>query len=127
MGVNRIFVAVLFMAGLSFGQNLSYLRKGQLSPYHRDVLRALGDRLETPGKERLVLSGVLARFDGKQTTTSTVNVTAEYPGNLRVDDQQKGGGKTVILSSSGLWQSNGQTNALHLVPRRCPAGSPGRE
>jgi hypothetical protein len=44
---------------------IGYVRRVRLSPRLRDALNVLGDRLEKPGKERLILNGVLSRASNR--------------------------------------------------------------
>ncbi|MGA9768528.1 MAG: hypothetical protein WBV94_05775 [Blastocatellia bacterium] len=64
--------------------NADYVRLSRLRPQLREALIALGDRLEKPGKERLVLTGTLSRSSG---TKSPFRLFLEYPGRLRFEEQ----------------------------------------
>lgn len=64
------------------GDATHYLRRGRLRPGLREALGALGDRLEKPGKERLVMEGTLARADEQEVP---VRLVIEPPRRLRVE------------------------------------------
>lgn len=63
---------------------MKYVRAGVLRPQLATAFRTLGDRLEKPGKERLMVSGTLRR----QSEESQPFLLAwEYPGRLRLEVQ----------------------------------------
>ena len=71
----------------------SYVRASVLSPKLVSHLRAMGDRLEKPGRERLSLSGTLTRANASQ--PEQVTVLCEFPDRLRLT-RQKGNQARVI-------------------------------
>ena len=65
-----------------------YVRAGQLWPQLRWNLKALGDRLEKRGKERLTLTGTLSRAG--DAAPVPVLLILEFPNRLRLDIQERG-------------------------------------
>lgn len=65
------------------GTGRRYLRRASLWPQLRLNLKALGDRLEKPGKERLTLIGTISR-DGQ---SQPVLLVLEFPDRLRLETQ----------------------------------------
>ena len=53
-----------------------YVRRGGLWPRLRWNLRALGDRLESPGKEQMLVQGTLTRADIQPSSPVTLNIDA---------------------------------------------------
>src|SRR5215510_4371359 len=60
----------------------AYIRPGTLTPKLVWHLKAMGDRLEKPGKERLSLTGTLTRTNDSQ--TEEVTAVGEFPDRLRL-------------------------------------------
>jgi len=60
-----------------------YVNRMRLRPQLRDAIRVLGDRLEKPGKERLILTGQLSRDQGEK---QNVRLILEYPDKLRLEE-----------------------------------------
>jgi len=60
----------------------AYVRRSSLSPKLVWNLNALGDRLEKPGRERLQITGTLARANVSQ--TEAVDAVLEFPDRLRL-------------------------------------------
>jgi len=83
-----------------------HVRRGLLWPQLRPMSKALGDRLETPGKERLVLIGALRRASKKNENRPT-RLILEFPDRLRLEEQD---GVTVynndFASSKGVLKRN---------------------
>lgn len=105
--VSRLGVAAPQSAVATAAQNpqsQGYVRRAQLWPQLRDALRVLGDRLEKPGRERLILVGALSRSGNENLP---VRLILEYPDKLRLEET---GGVTVFngselrTSKSGLSQ-----------------------
>jgi hypothetical protein len=67
-----------------------YVHRAELWPHLRTALGLLGDRLEKPGKERLVMTGTLRRAGGASNTSAntSVKLVREFPGRLRVEEQE---------------------------------------
>jgi hypothetical protein len=77
-----------------------YLSRAQLAPRNREVLAAMGPRLEVPGNERIKLSGSL-------TTTGApvvVQITTQWPELLRIDSP---GSSSLLYTSNGIQKSAG--------------------
>jgi hypothetical protein len=72
----------------------AYVRRSSLSPKLVWHLKAVGDRLEKPGNERLTLTGTLTRTNDPQ--TQKVVAVLEFPDRLRLTIQ-KGAQTRVIL------------------------------
>ena len=70
----------------------AYVRPGNLSPKLIWNLKAMGDRLEKPGKERLTVTATLSRADSQ---TEEVTAVWEFPDRLRLTTQ-KGNQARVI-------------------------------
>ena len=58
-----------------------YVRRGRLSPKLSMHLNALGNRLEKPGKERLIIMGELRSADSQ---AREIEATLEFPDKLRL-------------------------------------------
>ena len=67
-------------------KDVPYIQEGWLRPEHRGIVRAHGSRLSKAGSERITFVGSLARTIGGKAETSTVRLTFEFPGSLRMDD-----------------------------------------
>ena len=79
------------------------VRAGALSSHLRNLLAAIGDRLEKPGKERVTYVGMVQRAGENRAAAFTL--TWEVPGKIRLQDfgrQQTTvfDGQTVIRSDS---------------------------
>ena len=75
-------------------QNSGKLNVAQLPPELQTIATALGDRLQTPGKERVTITGTLTESGN----TSTVTVTYQLPNSFRCD---RGGAKSRSVSFDG--------------------------
>jgi len=82
------------LANPSSVKRAAYVRRSSLSPKLVWHLDALGDRLEKPGRERLSITGTLAR--AKDSQTEAVVSVFEFPDRLRLTIQ-KGAQTRVIL------------------------------
>lgn len=71
-------------------------RRARVRPRLRDALKALGDRLEKPGKERLTLSGTLRRAGETQGTPFVA--VYQQPGRLRFQKAQGQGPQTITFN-----------------------------
>lgn len=63
-----------------------YVHRAELWPHLRSAMRLMGDRLERPGKERLVMEGTLQR--GGEASSIPLRLIREFPGRLRVEEQE---------------------------------------
>ncbi len=71
----------------------AYIRASALSPKLVWHLKAMGDRLEKPGRERLSVTGTLTRANDSQ--TNAIVAVSEFPDRLRLT-MQKGAEIRVI-------------------------------
>lgn len=86
-------------AASSGERRAEYVHPGGLLPTLRGALRAMGDRLERPGKERVRLTGTLTL--GGEVTAFTL--VSEFPGKLRLERAGKGGsgGRVIVFDERG--------------------------
>jgi hypothetical protein len=102
-----LITVVLFGAAVGLGQNAPLkasppVNVAGLPPELRAVATALGDRLWTPGKERLTISGSMTRSGN----TYPATVTLELPNYFRLDE----GGPdrdTLAFDGKSSWASYG--------------------
>jgi len=86
----------------------AYVRRGLLSPRLALTLSALGNRLEQPGKERLMLMGTLrSGADARE-----VAATLEFPDRLRLSF---GGPQNRVLTFDGQQTKTVATDDLDLI------------
>jgi hypothetical protein len=94
---------------------INYVRRGLLWPQLRPMSRALGDRLEKPGKERLILVGAMRRAS-KRNENRPTRLILEFPDRLRLEEQD---GVTVynkdFASSNGVLEKNEQDEVESLL------------
>jgi hypothetical protein len=92
-----------------------YVRRGHLWPQLRPMSKALGDRLEKPGKERLILIGALRRAS-KKNENRPARLILEFPDRLRLEEQD---GVTIynndFASSNGVLKKNERDEAESLL------------
>jgi hypothetical protein len=81
---------------------ISHLRRGRLWAQLRPVSKALGDRLEKPGKERLILAGDLRRAS-KKNKSRPARLILEFPDRLRLEEQDG----VTIYNNDDFAYSNG--------------------
>jgi hypothetical protein len=74
------------------------LKLESLWPQLRANARALGDRLEKVGKERLTLAGTLAR--GNSSQSNQFLIAWEYPGRLRLEELKDGRSRALVFDGS---------------------------
>lgn len=79
--------------------NEKYLRRSRLTPHQRELLKALGDRLEKPGKERLTLLGTITRLTEADRSPAPISLTLEFPDRLRLEEIR--GNKKLITAFDG--------------------------
>jgi hypothetical protein len=93
----------------------SYVRRARLLPQLRYASESLGDRLEKPGKERLILIGRLRRAS-KKNEDCPARLVLEFPDRLRLEEQD---GVTVynndFASSNGVLKKNERDEAESLL------------
>ena len=93
-----------------------YVRRARLWPQLRYASEVLGDRLEKPGKERLILIGALRRAS-KNNENRPTRLILEFPDRLRLEEQD---GVTVynnddFASSNGVMKKNEQDEVESLL------------
>jgi hypothetical protein len=71
-----------------------HLRAGSLQPVYQTLVDALGLRLTEPGREHVVLRGLLTRGS----SSSNLTVVAEYPNTFRIEET---GSRSKILVFDG--------------------------
>lgn len=85
------------------GQSIQANQKPRYYPVHsvispvRQIVNALGDRVQKPGNERVILTGSLNRPG----VVSTLQIIVESPGLLRIDEQG-GKSRSLVYDLSGL-------------------------
>lgn len=70
---------------VSKSKDKGYVHRGRLSPRLSMHLNALGNRLEKPGKERLIVTGELR--SSSDTQVREISATLEFPDKLRLSIQ----------------------------------------
>jgi hypothetical protein len=83
-----------------------YVQRGSLLPGLRDALKAAGDRMEKPGKERLVMAGTLTR--GSESQASPVSLVLESPDRLRVEEQTGAQSRVITFDGQSAAASGGE-------------------
>jgi hypothetical protein len=78
------------------------VKQVRLWPQFQSTLRALGDRLEAPGKERLILTGTIRRNSGKAGGTP-MRMIVELPDKFRLEEQL--GNKIRVTAFDGERQT----------------------
>lgn len=101
---------------MSSPKAISYVRRARLWPQLRYASEVLGDRLEKPGKERLILIGHLRRASKKNENRPT-RLILEFPDRLRLEEQD---GVTIynsndFASSNGVLKKNEQDEVESLL------------
>jgi hypothetical protein len=87
-------------------ENPDLIRRASLRPLLREALGALGDRLERPGREQLMLSGTMARGGGGG--PSHVQLVRQFPSLLRAVEQSGGGTSVVTFNGSAAAKAGGE-------------------
>lgn len=95
---------------------LSYVNRARLWPQLRYVSEVLGDRLEKPGKERLILTANLRRAS-KKNENRPARLVLEFPDRLRLEEQD---GVTIYKNddftfSNGVLKKNEQDEVESLI------------
>ncbi len=78
----------------------AYVRANTLSPKLVLHLKAMGDRLEKPGKERLSLTGTLTRASDSQ--PEQVTALLEFPDRLRLTKQKNNQARVITFGGEQL-------------------------
>lgn len=85
-----------------------YLRRGRLRPQLHEIMGALGDRLEKPGKERLAFTGTIARAGSQQ--ANPISVILEFPGRLRLEEMVNGQKQVTVSKGDKARKTGGTLN-----------------
>jgi hypothetical protein len=99
----RIGLLCAILSHLLPAQSVQANQKPQYHPIHtvispvRQIVSALGERVQKQGNERVVMTGTLNRAG----VVSTVQVIREMPGFLRVDEQG-GKGRSLVFDINSL-------------------------
>jgi hypothetical protein len=89
----------------------AYIRASTLAPKLVSHLKAMGDRLETPGRERLTVTGTLTRANDSQ--TEEVIAVSEFPERLRLTIQR--GNQTRVITFNGEADSSLEVSEQDLI------------
>lgn len=79
--------------------DVNYVRRARLQPRFRHLLDVVGDRLEKPGNERLVMIGTLRRQDDSR--PMPFRLFLEQPRRMRLEEQRAQAGVTSFNGRSG--------------------------
>lgn len=82
---------------------LQYLHRAALQPQLREALSALGNRLEVPGNERLILLGTISRLALSETLQ--VRLITEFPDQLRLEEQIGDQLRVTGFGGQGIWKT----------------------
>jgi len=82
---------------------LRYLRRAALPPQLREEFSVLGNRLEVPGNERLVLLGTISR--PALSETLPVRLITEFPDQLRLEEQVGAQLQVTGFGVQGIWKT----------------------
>ncbi|HZS45953.1 MAG TPA: hypothetical protein VFC63_12690 [Blastocatellia bacterium] len=63
-----------------------YVQRARLQPLLRAALETIGDRLEKPGKEAVVITGQLTRNTAKGQVTGPVRIILQQPNHIRIEE-----------------------------------------
>jgi hypothetical protein len=80
-----------------------YPLRAALTPQLRETLSALGNRLEVPGNERLVLQGTISR--PALSETLPVRLIMEFPDQLRLEEQVGDQMRVIGFGGQGIWKT----------------------
>lgn len=81
-----------------------YVHRAELWPRLRSAMGVMGDRLERPGKERLVMSGTLRRAG--ETSSTSFMLVREFSGRLRVEEQEGSHRSLTVYNRRAAEQRN---------------------
>lgn len=80
-----------------------YLLRAALTTQLRETLSALGNRLEVPGNERLLLQGTISR--PALSETLPVRLIMEFPDQLRLEEQVGDQMRVIGFGGQGIWKT----------------------
>lgn len=101
--------AQLSVGTVSTTGTMQYVHPGQISPEYAQIFRVLGTRLQTPGKERLVVTGALTQ-PAKVASATNVQVVSDISGQLHVAWNTGGSVSSVAFNGQSLSDSGGSAN-----------------
>ena len=78
-------------------RNDQFVRMSSLEPRLRPALQALGDRIQKPGKERMILMGTMQIANGE---TTPIALNLQFPDRLRLEEQGIGPRRLLTFDSS---------------------------
>lgn len=81
----------------------------QLLPRFRGLLQKLGNRLTTPGEENTVMTGSMTWSAGGTVQTSSIIVTTQLGGKVRIDNLTAG--TSIGSDGTTLWAKSGSLSA----------------
>src|SRR5207249_1757888 len=81
-----------------------YLTLGSLPPGWQVAIRAHGDRVQRPGKERLVLNGTITR---NQTASAPFQIIHELPNQVRYQEGSGAKAGTIVFDGGQFAKSSG--------------------
>ena len=83
--------------------------RAHLWPHLRAALSAFGDRLERPGRERLILTGSLTRANESQ--SASLHLIREFPARFRLT-QQSGAQLRTVIFHQGALETSGEADSF---------------
>lgn len=101
---------VMTTPGSSTQGDGQYVRRSRLGPQLIPIFTALGDRLERPGKERLILTGTLSRISGAQRETNPFRLISEFPRRLRLEEQIGIQTQVTVFDGREVLKNSGRVN-----------------
>jgi hypothetical protein len=84
-----------------------YLQRKGIWPQLRSALDAYGDRLEKPGKERMIAVGLISNTSLGMNEKVPVRLIAEFPNKLRLEKQTNGKVDTTIFDGKAKFKLGG--------------------
>jgi hypothetical protein len=81
-----------------------YVHREGLWPKLRSAFGVMGDRLEKPGKERLVMTGTFTRAG--ETAPTSFTMVREFPDRLRLEMQNRGQRRVSVYNRRAAEHSN---------------------
>lgn len=84
-----------------------YLQRKGIWPQLRSALDAYGDRLEKPGKERLIAVGTISNTNHSINDKIPVRLISEFPDKLRLEKQNNGKIETTIFDGKTKFKLGG--------------------
>ncbi len=92
-------------------ESVDLVRRARLRPHLREVLKVLGDRLERPGRERLILQGNLSRTGSTRREQVPVRLIVEFPDRLRLEEQAGNQARVTGYDGKTTWRTGATLTA----------------